>query len=95
MWVTSYIYFSPRTYNSLSLIDLGFNFFCMMSSKLRPLYLLIGFAGLFYLLFQIVANISNLDLVLVLAVAIPDMFFFYLAYLTYPPETDAESLRQY
>lgn len=59
------------------------------------MYLLIGFAGLFYLLFQIVANIFNLDLVLVLAVAVPDMFFFYLAYLTYPPEADAERYRNY
>ena len=67
----------------------------MMNSKFRPLYLLIGFAGVFYLLFQIVANIFNLDLVLVLAIAIPDMFFFYLAYLTYPAETDTQGVRQY
>jgi hypothetical protein len=60
-----------------------------MNAKFRPLYLLIGFAGLFYLLFQIIANIANLDLVLILSVAVPDMFFFYLAYLTYPADPEA------
>jgi len=59
-----------------------------MSPKFRPFYLLVGFAGLIYLLFQIIANIANLDLVLVLTVAVPDMFFFYLAYLTYPPDPE-------
>ena len=83
-----------NAYNSLSLIDLGFNF-CMMNSKFRPLYLLFGFAGLFFLLFQIVVNISNLDLVLVLAIAIPDMFVFYLAYLTYPPDAEANRFESY
>jgi hypothetical protein len=61
-----------------------------MNAKFRPLYLLIGFAGLFYLLFQIIANIASLDLILILAVAVPDMFFFYLAYLTYPSEPEAK-----
>jgi len=60
----------------------------MMNSKFRPLFLLLGFAGLFVLLFQLVANIQNLDLIMVIAIAVPDMFFFYLAYLTYPPDAE-------
>jgi len=59
-----------------------------MNAKLRPLYLLLGFSGLIFLLFQLVTTIQNLDLVLVLTIAVPDMFFFYLAYLTYPPEAE-------
>ena len=74
-------------YKGLSLIYLGFNL-CIMNSKFRPLFLLLGFAGLFLLLFQLIANIQNLDLVLVLTIAVPDMFFFYLAYLTYPPDVE-------
>ena len=66
-----------------------------MNSKFRPLYLLAGFAGLLFLLFRIVADIQNLDLVLVIAIAVPDMFFFYLAYLTYPPEAETERVRNY
>jgi hypothetical protein len=58
-----------------------------MNPKLRPLYLLLGAAGLFALVFQVLYNLPDLDLVLILAIAIPDMFFFYLAYLTYPPDT--------
>jgi hypothetical protein len=66
-----------------------------MNAKLRPLYLLVGFTGLFFLLFRIVADIQNLDLVLVISIAVPDMLFFYLAYLTYPPEADPERYRNY
>ena len=61
-----------------------------MNAKLRPLYLLIGFAGLIFLMFQFIVNYQNLDLVLIISVAVPDMFFFYLAYLTYPPEADTQ-----
>ena len=66
-----------------------------MNSKFRPLFLLLGFAGLFLLLFQLIANIQNLDLILVITIAVPDMFFFYLAYLTYPPERDANRYESY
>ena len=66
-----------------------------MNAKFRPLYLLLGFAGLFFLLFQAIATIQNLDLVLVIAVAVPDMFFFYLAYLTYPPEPETQKYRSF
>lgn len=66
-----------------------------MSPKLRVLYLLIGFAGLIYLLFQLIVNISNLDLVMVLSISVPDMFFFYLAYLTYPPDIEDSGYRSY
>ena len=61
-----------------------------MNPKLRPLYLLLGFAGLAVLLFQLIATIQNLDLVMIISIAVPDMFFFYLAYLTYPPEVETE-----
>lgn len=61
-----------------------------MNAKLRPLYLLLGFAGLLYLIFQFIINFQNLDLVLIITVAVPDMFLFYLAYLTYPQEADTE-----
>jgi len=66
-----------------------------MNAKFRPLYLLVAFAGLLFLFFRIVADIQNLDLVLVISIAVPDMFFFYLAYLTYPPEADIERYRNY
>lgn len=66
-----------------------------MNAKFRPLYLLAGFAGLFFLFFRIVADIQNLDLVLIISVAVPDMFFFYLAYLTYPPDPESDRYRNY
>jgi hypothetical protein len=57
-----------------------------MSSKFRPLYLITGALGLFSLLFYVLSNVEDIDLMAVIAIAVPDMFFFYLAYLTYPPD---------
>jgi hypothetical protein len=66
-----------------------------MNPKLRPLYLLLGAAGLFALVFQVLYNLPQIDLVMILAIAIPDMFFFYLAYLTYPPDPAPRSWEYY
>jgi hypothetical protein len=66
-----------------------------MSAKFRLLYLFLGFSGLSLLLFQLITTFQSLDLVLVITIAVPDMFFFYLAYLTYPPEAYAKSARRY
>ena len=57
-----------------------------MNPKFRPLYLIAGALGLFSLLFYVLSNVEEIDLMAVIAIAVPDMFFFYLAYLTYPPE---------
>jgi hypothetical protein len=66
-----------------------------MNTKLRPLYLLAGAAGLFFLLFQVLYNLPEIDLVMILTIAIPDMFFFYLAYLTYPPDPEPRRWENY
>ncbi len=59
-----------------------------MNPKFRPLYLLAGAAGLFLLVFQVLYNLPELDLMMILTIAVPDMFFFYLAYLTYPADPE-------
>jgi len=66
-----------------------------MNPKFRPLYLTLGVAGLLVLLYNVLSNLNEIDLVAVLAISIPDMFFFYLAYKTYPADVAAEGFDRY
>ena len=66
-----------------------------MNPKLRPLYLLLGAAGLFTLVFQILYFLPNFDLYMILTISLPDMLFFYLAYLTYPPDPEPNQWGNY
>jgi hypothetical protein len=63
-----------------------------MNPKYRSIYLLLGFAGLIYLVYQIIANFAlfgtdGINPVSILLIAIPDMALFFLAYKTYPAES--------
>ncbi|WP_259066435.1 hypothetical protein HDF24_21965 [Mucilaginibacter sp. X4EP1] len=55
-----------------------------MDTKLRVLYLVVGTAGLIYLVYFMVTTFPNTDPAKVLVITIPDMLFFFLAYRTYP-----------
>ena len=62
-----------------------------MNPKYRSIYLLFGFTGFIYLMYQIIANFAlfgteGINPVSILIIAIPDMAFFYMAYKTYPAE---------
>ena len=60
-----------------------------MDPKYRPIYLLLGFTGLIYLICQVLITMSvELNLGLILLIAVPDLVFFYLAYKTYPVESE-------
>lgn len=63
-----------------------------MNPKYRSIYLLFGFAGLIYLIYQIIINFAlfgaeGINPVSILIVAVPDLAFFFLAYKTYPAES--------
>lgn len=55
-----------------------------MNPKYSYLYLMIAFAGLFFLACDSFIGYRDIDPGRVLLIAIPDMIFFYLAYKTYP-----------
>jgi len=57
-----------------------------MNPKYRALYLLVGFAGFFFLIYDTIATLPEINPVRALMVALPDMVIFYLAYRTYPVE---------
>jgi len=57
-----------------------------MNPKLRFLYLFLGFAGLFCLVYNIVTTFPNISRLNVVSIAILDILFFSLAYRTYPVE---------
>jgi len=57
-----------------------------MNPKFRILYLLVGFAGLALLIFQIISTLPDVNPVNMLLITVPDMLFFFLAYKTYPAE---------
>jgi hypothetical protein len=60
-----------------------------MNQKFRYLYLLLGFAGLIYLVYHVISNFNEgVNPINVLLITIPDMLFFFLAYKTYPIETE-------
>ena len=62
-----------------------------MDPKYRLIYLLLGFTGLIYLVCQVLFTMSaELNLGLILLIAIPDLVFFYLAYKTYPVESETK-----
>jgi len=60
-----------------------------MNPKYRLLYLLIGFAGFFFLIYDTIATLPEIDPLRALLVALPDMVIFFLAYRTYPVEEGA------
>jgi hypothetical protein len=69
-----------------------------MNVKFRYLYLLLGAVGfvmLFYYFFQNLPEISNIDPIHILVIAVPDMLFFFLAYKTYPPEKEPRRQESY
>jgi hypothetical protein len=55
-----------------------------MTPLFRFLSLAAGFAGLVFLSYQIATTFPETDPVVVLGIAIPDLFCFFLAYKTYP-----------
>lgn len=61
-----------------------------MNPKYRYLYLSVGAAGLILLIYQIISNLPEIDPVRILLIAVPDMLFVFLAYKTYPPETETK-----
>jgi hypothetical protein len=61
-----------------------------VKSKYSYLYLMIAFAGLFFLGCDSFIGYRDIDPGRVLLIAIPDMIFFYLAYKTYPDTEKAE-----
>jgi hypothetical protein len=60
-----------------------------MDPKYRTLYLLLGFAGLAFLIFHLITTFQDLNPVSVLSITVPDMVFFLLAYKTYPIEKES------
>jgi|HubBroStandDraft_5_1064220.scaffolds.fasta_scaffold235778_2 hypothetical protein len=66
-----------------------------MNAKFRPFYLIAGAIGLGLLIFYVLSNPSDIDPATVLIIALPDMFFFYLAYKTYPEDSVADRLERY
>ena len=61
-----------------------------MSPKFRPIYLILGFSGFFVLIYHIIVTLPDIDPENVLAIALPDMVIFYLAYRTYPVQEEVE-----
>ena len=57
-----------------------------MNPKYRSLYLLLGFAGLFFLAYDIIMAYPDINPLRTLLIAFPDMVIFFIAYRTYPVE---------
>lgn len=57
-----------------------------MNPKYRVLYLLVGFAGLFFLIYDTIITLPEINPLRALLVALPDMVVFFLAYKTYPAD---------
>jgi hypothetical protein len=57
-----------------------------MNPKYRPLYLLLGFGGLFFLIYDGFSAYPEISPLRTLLIAFPDMVIFFLAYKTYPAE---------
>jgi len=60
-----------------------------MNSKYRLIYLVLGFAGLFVLIYHLATNLFD-NPGTILMIAIPDMIVFFCAYKTYPAEARME-----
>ena len=62
-----------------------------MNPRYRFLYLLFGFAGLLFLIYHAISTFSDgINPGAILLIAVPDMVFFFLAYKTYPIESEAK-----
>jgi lipopolysaccharide export LptBFGC system permease protein LptF len=62
-----------------------------MNPRYRFIYLLFGFAGLAFLIYHIVSTFSEtLNPGAILLIAVPDLVFFFLAYKTYPIESEVK-----
>ena len=61
---------------------------------LRALLLSLALAGLFVFGYYIYSRFPNLDSGMILCITIPDMVFFYLAYKTYPEQSNQVTRRQ-
>jgi len=66
-----------------------------MNPKFRPLYLILSAIGLLSLLFYVITNFSNIDPAAVIAIALPNMLFVYMAYSTYPSEPAPSKFKRY
>lgn len=60
-----------------------------MDPKYRTLYLLLGFAGLAFLIFHLITTLQDLNPLSILMITVPDLVFFLLAYKTYPVENES------
>jgi hypothetical protein len=60
-----------------------------MNPKYRSLYLLFGFAGLFFLAYDSLMAYPDINPLRTLLIAFPDMVVFFLAYRTYPVDESA------
>jgi hypothetical protein len=58
-----------------------------MNPKFRFVYLLLGFVGLGFLIYQVMSTLPDINPISVLIITVPDMLFFFLAYKTYPVES--------
>jgi len=70
----------------------------VMNAKFRYLYLILGAAGfilLFYYFFENISDLSGIDPIHILIIAVPDLVFFFLAYKTYPPEPETRRQESY
>ncbi|MGN6394928.1 MAG: hypothetical protein ACTHMI_05170 [Mucilaginibacter sp.] len=59
-----------------------------MNPKYRMLYLLVGFAGLFFLIYDTIITLPEINPLRALLVALPDLVVFFLAYKTYPADQE-------
>ncbi len=55
-----------------------------MNAKFRYLYIICGLLGLAGLIYLLIDSYPDINPIYVLAVSVPDMIFFFLAYKTYP-----------
>ena len=62
-----------------------------MNPKFRSLYLIIGAAGLIFLIYTAITTFPLINPINILCITVPDMLFFYLAYKTYPIYEEAKN----
>jgi len=66
-----------------------------MNPKYRYIYLFFGAIGFFMLFYYAIGHFSDMDPVTILEISVPDMVFFFLAYKTYPAETESKTQHGY
>ena len=65
-----------------------------MNPKYRSIYLILGFAGLLYLVYHAISTFADgINPLSILFIAVPDLVFFFLAYKTYPAEEGVKRQR--